>query len=101
MKPEKHVFICLNERTKEDPRGCCLARGSKEVHAKLKQEINDRGLKGTIRMNKAGCFDQCAHGVAMVVYPEGTWYQKVTVDDVTEIVESHLMGSKPVERLKF
>lgn len=100
MKYEKHVFICLNERTAEDARGCCLARGAKEVHALLKEEVKKRGLKN-IRINKAGCLDQCARGVAMVVYPEGVWYQKVTVEDVSEIVESHLINNQPVVRLQF
>ena len=58
-----------------------------------------RGLKRIVRVNKAGCLDQCARGVTCVVYPENVWYGGVTVDDVDEIVERHLEGGEPVERL--
>ena len=37
--------------------------------------------------------------MAMVVYPEGVWYGPVSKDDVKEIVSSHIVGGKPVERL--
>jgi len=52
-----------------------------------------------VRVNKAGCLDQCARGVTCVVYPEAVWYGGVTLDDVDEIIERHLVGGEPVERL--
>jgi len=96
---ERHIFVCINERTVEDPRGFCSAKGSVEVAAKMKLVAYERGLKRVVRVNKAGCLDQCALGVTCVVYPDNVWYGGVTVDDVEEIVESHLMGGVPVERL--
>ncbi len=65
----------------------------------LKAELRARGLDRRIRANGAGCLDACEHGAAMVVYPEGVWYGGVTPADVPEIVESHLVGGRPVERL--
>ena len=65
----------------------------------LKAALTKRGLSKQIRANNAGCLDQCEHGVAVVVYPEQVWYGGVTVDDVTEIVEKHLVGGEPVARL--
>ena len=97
---ERHVFVCINERTAGDPRGHCVARGAEGVLARLKGGVHDRGLKGRVRVNKAGCLDQCDKCCSMVVYPEGVWYGRVTVDDVDEIIESHLIGGKPVERLR-
>lgn len=67
----------------------------------LRKEIADRGLKQVIRINKAGCLDQCGNGPVMVVYPEQTWYAHVRPEDATEIVESDLLGGKPVERLLY
>ena len=96
---EHHVFICINERDGSDGRGCCAERAGAEVHAWFKQEGKARDWKGRIRVNKAGCLDQCARGVTCVVYPDNVWYGGVTVDDVDEIVESHLEGGVPVERL--
>ena len=97
---ERHVFICTNERKPEDPRGCCSAKDSAGVIERLKKAVHERGLKGKIRINKAGCLDQCAKGVSVVVYPEGVWYEHVTPADCSEILEKHLVGGKPVERLR-
>jgi len=94
-----HVFVCENRRPDGDPRGCCAARGGEAVRAALKAELKKRGLSGVVRANGAGCLDACQHGPSLVVYPEGTWYGGVTAADVPEIVESHLAGGRPVERL--
>ena len=98
-KFQKHVFVCINERPADHPKGCCKARGGVEVRDALKAELRKRGLSKAIRANNAGCLDQCEHGVAVVVYPEQTWYGHVTVDDVPEIVEKHLIGGEVVTRL--
>jgi (2Fe-2S) ferredoxin len=74
-------------------------RGGGAVREALKAELRARGLDGRIRANSAGCLDACEQGAAMVVYPEGVWYGGVTAADVPEIVESHLVGGRPVERL--
>jgi len=94
-----HVFICINERAGADPRGCCSARGGVEVAAAFKRALHERGLKRIVRDNKAGCLDQCSAGATLVVYPEGVWYGRVSVDDVDEIIDQHLIGGRPVERL--
>lgn len=98
-KFQRHVFICVNERPDEDARGCCAARGGFEVAAAFKEELHARGLKRVVRANKAGCLDQCAHGVTVVVYPEAVWYGHVRPEDVAEIVERHVLGGEPVARL--
>ena len=96
---ERHVFVCINERPPDSPKGSCKARGGVEVRDRLKAELSARGLKHVVRANNAGCLDQCEHGVAIVVYPEQVWYGHVTPADIPEIVEEHLVGGRPVERL--
>ena len=98
-KFQRHVFICTNRREPGNPKGCCAAKGGNEVAAAFKQKLYERGLKRVVRPNKAMCLDQCARGVTVVVYPEGTWYGGVRVEDVDEIVEAHILGGRPVERL--
>ena len=95
----RHVFICNNQRLPDDPRPSCNADGSGELQQAFKKALAIRGLARAIRSNKAGCLDQCEHGPTVVVYPEAVWYGGVTPADVDEIVESHLVGGNPVERL--
>lgn len=96
---EHHVFICENVRPEGHPRGCCSSKGGAAVRARMKESIAGHGLKGRVRANMAGCLDRCEHGVSVVVYPAGVWYGGVTVDDVEEIVERHLLRGEVVERL--
>ncbi len=58
-------------------------------------------LTDRVRVNHAGCFSQCGHGPMVVVYPEGTWYAAVTPDDAEEIIQRHVIGGRPVERLLY
>ena len=98
---EKHVFICVNRRDPGNPKGSCAEKGSEAVRDEFKRLLHERGMKGRIRANAAGCLDQCARGATVVVYPEQIWYGGVKVDDVREIVEEHLVGGVPVERLRM
>ncbi len=99
MRYERHVFVCENRRPDGHPRGCCAGRGGVEVKEALKAELKARGLLARVRAHSAGCLDACERGPVMVVYPEGVWYGGVTPEDVPEIVERHLVGGEPVERL--
>jgi len=98
---EKHVFVCTNVRKPDHPRGCCAGRESEAIRERLKSLVGEHGLKGRVRVNSAGCLDQCEHGPMLVVYPEGTWYGFVTLADLEEIVQSHLLLGQPVVRLRL
>ena len=98
---ERHVFICEHQIADGHPRGCCASKGAKEVRAHLREALRSRGLNSVIRANTSGCLDACEFGVSIVVYPDAVWYGGVTIDDVDEIVESHLIGGPPVERLRI
>ncbi len=98
---ERHVFICTNQREAGNPKGCCADKGADAVRDAFKKLVHERGFKGRIRANAAGCLDQCARGVTVVVYPEQVWYGGVTAADVPEIVEQHLVQGVPVERLRM
>ena len=98
---ERHVFVCTNQRGCEHPRGFCDAAGSVDLLFRLKKLVKERGLKERVRVNKAGCLDHCEHGAAIVVYPENVWYGGVRAEDAEEIIEQHLLGGTPVERLRI
>jgi (2Fe-2S) ferredoxin len=100
-KFEKHIFVCGNQRPAGHPRGCCDPLAGATLQKLFKQKLVERGLKGKVRANQSGCLDQCEHGPNLVVYPDGVWYGHVTEADVEEIIESHIVGGKPVERLRL
>ena len=91
-KFEKHIFICGNQRPAGAPRPCCDPAGQAELQKSFKEKLAARGLKGKVRANQSGCLDQCEHGPNLVVYPDAVWYGRVTLDDVDEIIESHIVG---------
>ncbi|MFQ5950150.1 MAG: ferredoxin [Nitrospiria bacterium] len=99
QKHQYHIFICINRRPEDDPKGCCAEKGSEAILSVFKEEIAARGLKGKIRANKAGCLDACALGPSVVVYPEGVWYRVKTREDALEVIERHLIKGEIVERL--
>ncbi|HEU4726979.1 MAG TPA: (2Fe-2S) ferredoxin domain-containing protein [Kofleriaceae bacterium] len=96
---QRHVFVCINERAPDNPKGCCKLKGGPDVRDRLKAELAARGLSKIIRANNAGCLDQCENGVTVVVYPEQVWYGHVTADDIPEIVDKHLVHGEVVKRL--
>jgi (2Fe-2S) ferredoxin len=97
----RHVFFCLNER--QAPEACCACHGAAEMQAYAKQRVKELGLsgKGQVRINKSGCLDRCEEGPCLVVYPEGVWYTYVDKSDIDEIVQSHIVEGRIVERLRI
>jgi len=96
-----HIFVCTNQREPGSARPCCNPTGSGELYRAFKDAVAALGLKSTVRANKAGCLDQCEHGPNVVVYPDEVWYGGVQLADVQEIIESHIVGGVPVERLRL
>ena len=96
---ERHIFFCLNERSNGE--ACCAQYQAQAAFDRCKQQVKAAGLAGPgkVRVNKAGCLDRCAAGPVAVVYPEAVWYSFVDLQDIDEIVESHLKNGEVVERL--
>ena len=88
-----HILICGGT-------GCTSSK-SMEIAASLEKEIAAQGLADEVQVVRTGCFGLCALGPIMIVYPEGTFYNMVTLDDVPEIVSEHILKGRPVERLIY
>jgi (2Fe-2S) ferredoxin len=65
----------------------------------MKDRAKQLGIEGT-RINNAGCLDQCELGPVIVVYPEGVWYRATSEADIDAILAEHLIGGRPVARLR-
>jgi len=100
MKFDKHIFICTNQRDK-GKESCGEAKGLKLVELFKKAIKQHKHLNIQVRAQRAGCLDVCEFGPALVVYPEGVFYGEVNECDVDEIIESHIIGNVPVERLRL
>jgi len=66
---------------------------------RLKQRVAEAGLKDEVRINRAGCLNQCGHGPNVVVYPDDVWYCGVQAEDADELFEEHIAHGRPVARL--
>ncbi len=74
---ELHVFVCTNKR--ENGKECCADKGAVEFREQLKGWAKEKYGK-RIRINSAGCLDCCSKGIATVIYPDGEWHLKISVD---------------------
>lgn len=88
-----HVLICAGTG--------CTSSNSHAVKEALIAELAKKGLDKEIRVVQTGCFGLCALGPIMIVYPEGVFYSRVTVEEIPEIVEEHLLKGRPVERMVY
>lgn len=93
-----HVFCCTNERPAGHPRGCCKEKGSIKLRDYMKARAKELGLKD-VRINNAGCLDRCELGPTLVIYPEGVWYSVASPAEIDEVLQTHLVEGKRVERL--
>ncbi len=88
-----HVLICGGTG--------CTSSGSVALQTAFNQSIADFGLAEEVKLVQTGCFGLCALGPIVIIYPDGTFYSRVTTDDVKEIVEEHLLKGRIVERLVY
>ena len=95
-----HIFVCTNSREPGHPRASCDPAKEGALLRLFKGKVAQRKLSAVVRVNKAGCLDQCEHGPMVVIYPEAVWYGRVSESDVEEIIQSHLVEGRPVARLR-
>jgi (2Fe-2S) ferredoxin len=92
---KRYVFVCINRRPDDNPKGCCAAKDSEEVYKALKAEVAARGLaQREVRVCTSSCLDQCATGVTVLVEPDHFFYGHVTVADIPTIVDGLVSGQR-------
>jgi len=99
-KPLKHVFVCNQSRPAGHPRGACQSNGSNEVLQEFWQQAQSRNLWDKFSVTYSGCLGPCDNGPNVVVYPEGVLYSGVSKEDVTAIIDEHLIAGHVVDSLK-
>jgi NADP-reducing hydrogenase subunit HndC len=92
-KYERHVLVCGGTG--------CTSSGSPKIIEELEKEFAEKGLKDKVQIVKTGCFGLCERGPIMIVYPEGSFYSRVKVEEIPRIVDEHLIGGNPVKEFLY
>ncbi len=92
-KYEKHVLMCGGTG--------CTSSGSMKIADELERQLKEKGIDEKVFVVRTGCFGLCERGPIMIVYPEGSFYTHVKMDEVTRIVDEHLIGGNPVKEFLY
>ena len=87
---EKHILVCHGT-------GCTSSK-STQVIENFKKLVKEKNLEN-VRVIQTGCFGLCAKGPIVIIRPEDTFYALVKPEDAEEIVKTHIVDGKIVERL--
>ena len=79
----------------------CTSSGSMNLVKELKKELVKHDILDEVEVVATGCFGLCELGPVVIVYPEGTFYSRVEVADIAEMVEEHLVKGRPLDRLIY
>jgi (2Fe-2S) ferredoxin len=84
---QKTVFVCTNAR--DGGRVACgnPGRGGLELCEALKNGAKKLGLKGKVRVARAGCLDLCEKGPNVFLYPDGEWFSGIKPEDAEGILK--------------
>ncbi len=110
----KKDLIAMRHHSSEIPKNCeykrqvlicggtgCNSSGSKKVMETLYEEVEKNGLSNEVKIVRTGCFGLCSLGPIMIVYPEGSFYARVTSDEIPRIVKEHLKEGNVVKEMLY
>lgn len=79
----------------------CHASESKLLVEKIQKLVEEKGLAEKVGVSQTGCFGFCEKGPIVKIFPDDVFYIEVKLSDAQEIVESHLIENKVIERLLY
>ena len=79
----------------------CTSSNSSKIIDEFNRQIKEKGLEDEVKVIRTGCFGLCALGPIVIVYPEGAFYSQIKPEDVTEIVDEHLIKGRIVKHLLY
>lgn len=88
-----HVLVCGGTG--------CTSSGSTDLITRFEEQLRANNLEKEVKVIRTGCFGLCEAGPVVIVYPEGTFYSRVKVEDVDEIVSEHLLKGRKVQHLVY
>lgn len=88
-----HVLVCGGTG--------CTSSGCEKIMKEMEKCLLEKKIEKEVKVIKTGCFGLCALGPIIIVYPEGAFYSMVKPEDVSEIVEEHLLKGRIVKRLLY
>ncbi len=88
-----HILVCGGTG--------CHSNNSGEIRKEFEKQLKQRELEKDVSVVGTGCFGLCAVGPVIIIYPEGAFYSGVKVEDVSEIIDEHIIKGRMVTRLLY
>ncbi len=79
----------------------CHAYGCERVVAAFKQEVKQQRLEDKVDVRATGCHGFCERGPLVVIRPGNIFYQRVSVEDVPEIISETVLKANIIDRLLY
>ncbi|MDO8673341.1 MAG: SLBB domain-containing protein, partial [Dehalococcoidia bacterium] len=98
---DKPIGNGADHRTVLICRGPCQSGQAPKIHEYIEKEMARLGMSDKVLVKATGCHGFCQQGPTVIIEPEGVLYVKVDSVDAPEIVESHILGGKVIDRLLY
>ncbi|MEM6265214.1 MAG: (2Fe-2S) ferredoxin domain-containing protein [Bacteroidota bacterium] len=93
------ILVCTSSIVHQRGGESCESRGATNLFELLRQKIASAGLADLVTLRSSACLNNCQAGITMKVFPQNSLYRNVTPDDLDDLIHSHFVLNKPLERL--